>query len=143
MICGCHLGCMYDNKSSSNYFLKIYKNIVSYTSIKQKCLHCWLQKAKLTELCESICESMWLTKWLKDFDNDNVKLKIFEHNRASLKILKNPEINKSWAYWFKVSISKWFIKEENISTVLSRKWKTNGSCFSGKIATKYVPYTPY
>jgi hypothetical protein len=84
-----------DRKSVSGYCLRVFGNIVSWTSKKQSLVALSTTEAEFIALCNAACDVIFLKNLLYDMNIViSNPIKIHEDNQSTIKIVRNFENNK-------------------------------------------------
>lgn len=82
--------CKTDGKSQSGYLFKLYGNLITWCSTKQKTTAMSSTESELCELSEATMEAIWLMELLKEINLPiSLPIIIYEDNQSVIKMLKS------------------------------------------------------
>lgn len=125
-------GDIHDRKSVSGFLIKLFNNIVSWTTKKQNCIALSTTEVELVALCSLVEEGLWFKKLLLDFNIKIDNFTIFEDNQACIFLIKNPENNKRVKH---IDLKFKFICDNVKNGVIQLRY-INGICQQADILTK-------
>lgn len=83
-----------DRKSNSGYLFKHYGSTISWACRKQTCVALSSAEAEYIALSDGCQEMLWLTKVLKDFQEDvRQPVKMYEDNQSCIKLTNNQKFS--------------------------------------------------
>lgn len=85
-----------DRKSTTGYMVRVFENIVVWSSKKQSIVTLSSTEAEYVSACTAVQESVWIEKLLLDLDIEiKYPIKLFEDNFGCIQISKNPETKRT------------------------------------------------
>lgn len=85
-----------DRKSTTGYLIKVFGNVVVWSSKKQQQVTLSSTEAEYVAACAAVQETLWIEKLLTDLDIEiDYPIEIYEDNFGCVMISKNPETKRS------------------------------------------------